>query len=433
MTGSDALAAESELAATAAAVRRREWVVLLVLAAVQFTSIVDFVVIMPLGPQLMKSLRIGPWEFGLIVEAYTFAAGIAGLLAASLVDRFSRRTAFLTLFTGFLIGTLLCALASNYQLLVAARALTGCFGGILGGIAMAIVGDVFPEERRGRATGVLMSAFAIASVVGVPLGLVLGQQLGWHVPFLAIVALGVPVLVAGWLALPRLAEHLGKKHAHPLASLLGTFQNASNWSSFALLASLSIGAFAVIPFINPYLVHNVGVPESYLFLVYMVGGGLTLVTSPLVGKLADHFGKLLMFRIIAPLSALMLIAVTSLPPLPTVFAILVVAGLFVTNSGRMIAAMAMVTGTVPARSRGGFMSANSSVQHIASGLGTLLASRLIVERPDGSLEHFGLVGFIACGITLLSLLLAGRLRPVAPAKAVSAETELAALTAAENG
>lgn len=433
MSASKTLELEGESAAEIAA-RRQEWVILIVLAAVQFTSIVDFVVMMPLGPELMKALSIGTFEFGLVVEAYTFAAGIAGLLAASLVDRYSRRTAFLSLYTGFLVGTLFCALAPNYQLLVAARALTGCFGGILGGIALAIVGDVFPEERRGRATGVLMSAFAIASIVGVPFGLVLGQNLGWHVPFLAIVVLGVPVLIAGWLALPQLADHVGQHHARPLASLLGTLRSPSNWNSFALMASLMIGAFAVIPYINPYLVGNVGVPEKYLWIVYAAGGTLTLATSRLFGILADRYGKLRLFRIIAPFSAVMLIIVTNLPPLPSIVAIAIVAGMFVTNSGRMIPAMAMVTGTVPPQSRGGFMSVNSSVQHIASGLGTLLASYLIVKHKDGRLEHFGTVGLIACAITLLSLWLAGRLQPFTPAgKPVSAETELAAMTAAEQG
>lgn len=173
--------------------RRTERIVLFVLAAVQFTSIVDFMVVMPLGPQLMRSLEIGPAEFGLIVSSYTFAAGVAGLVASSIVDRFSRRTAFLTLYAGFLIGTLLCALAPTYQLLVAARVLTGAFGGVLGGMAMAIIGDVFPEERRGRATGSLMSAFALASVFGVPFGLYLGMTFEWHAPFLALVALGISV------------------------------------------------------------------------------------------------------------------------------------------------------------------------------------------------------------------------------------------------
>ncbi|WP_254512376.1 MFS transporter [Anatilimnocola floriformis] len=421
-------------AIAAAAVRRQEMLILLVLAAIQFTAIVDFVVVMPLGPELMKALKIGPFEYGLIVESYTFAAGIAGLVAAALVDRFSRRSAFLTLFAGFLIGTLCCALAPNYQLLIAARAVTGFFGGILGGMAMAIVGDVFPEERRGRATGALMSAFAIASIMGVPFGLMLGQNFGWHVPFVALVILGIPVFALAAVTLPPLRDHLAKSHTPPLQALLQTFQSSSNLNAFALMGALMIGSFAVIPYINPYLVANVGVPKAYLPLVYFTGGLLTLIISPIVGRLADRFGKLLMFRITAPLSALMLIAVTFLPPLPPLLAVLVVSGLIVTNSGRMIAAMAMITGTVPPQQRGAFLSANASMQHIASGLGTLLASYVVTEAADGHLQHFGTVGLFACAITLFSIWIAGRLRqPVTSARPISMETELAAVSAAEHG
>jgi MFS transporter, DHA1 family, inner membrane transport protein len=426
-------AEEMSVPAQAAATRRMEWVVLLVLASVQFTAIVDFVVVMPLGKEIMESLRIGPKEYGVIVEAYTFAAGVAGLLAAALVDRFSRRTAFLALFAGFLIGTLCCAVAPNYPLLVVARAVTGFFGGILGGVAMAIVGDVFPEERRGRATGTLMSAFAMASILGIPIGIFVGQNFGWRMPFYALVALGVPVFIAGMFSLPPLTGHLTGQRVHPLKSLLTTFQSWNNWQAFALMTALMMGAFAVIPYINPYLLANVGVPKGYLMLVYLIGGGLTLLTAPIVGKLADRYGKLLMFRIIAPLSALMLIAVTSLPAVSPLLAVVVVAGLIVTNSGRMIAAMAMITGTVPPQQRGAFLSANASIQHIASGLGTFLASRVITEADNGQLQHFGTVGIIACGITLLSVWLAGRLQPVVAAKPVSLETELAAVTAAEQG
>jgi predicted MFS family arabinose efflux permease len=278
-----------------------------------------------------------------------------------------------------------------------------------------------------------MSAFAIASIAGVPFGLVLGQHFGWHVPFLALVALGIPVFIVAALTLPQLSGHLGREHAHPLRALLTTFQSSNNLSAFALMGALMMGAFAVIPFINPYLVSNVGVPKMYLPLVYMTGGMLTLITTPIVGRLADRFGKLLMFRIMAPLSAVALVAITFLPAVPPLLAVLVVSGMFVTNSGRMIAAMAMITGTVPPHQRGAFLSANASMQHIASGLGTLLASYVIVESADGRLQHFGTVGLLACAITLLSVWLAGRLRQPVGAKAVSLETELAAVTAAEHG
>ncbi len=194
---------QSRTTSAVAGRRRRELLLLFVLAAVQFTSIVDFMVVMPLGPQLRRKLGIEPDQFGWIVASYTLAAGLAGLLASSFLDRFGRRRVYLSLFTGFLAGTLLCGLSFNYWSLMAARVVTGTFGGILGGMALAIIGDVFPEERRGRATGILMSAFALASVVGVPLCLSLGTRFGWQVPFLLLAVLGLGVLgLALWILPP---------------------------------------------------------------------------------------------------------------------------------------------------------------------------------------------------------------------------------------
>ncbi|HVT28707.1 MAG TPA: MFS transporter, partial [Lacipirellulaceae bacterium] len=192
--------------------RRREQFVLLILAAVQFTTIVDFMIVMPLGPQLMRSLHINPAQFGLIVSSYTFAAGAAGLIASSIVDRFARRTTFLVLYTGFLVGTLCCALAPTYHALAVARVVTGAFGGILGGMSMAIIGDVFPEERRGLATGSLMAGFALASVAGVPAGLYFGTKYGWHIPFIGLAVGGTLPLLLAPFVLPPLDGHVGNKH-----------------------------------------------------------------------------------------------------------------------------------------------------------------------------------------------------------------------------
>jgi predicted MFS family arabinose efflux permease len=390
--------------------RRREQLVLLILAAVQFTTIVDFMVVMPLGPQLMRKLNIGTAEFGLIVSSYTFAAGAAGLVASAIVDRFARRTAFMTLYAGFLLGTLLCGLAPNYQTLVAARVLTGAFGGILGGMAMTIVGDVFPEERRGRATGFLMSGFALASVVGVPFGLFLGTEYGWHVPFFVLVIGGLPGLALIPFALPRLDAHVGKAHAHPLRSLVETFRLPNHLNAFALTIALVMGGFTVFPYVSAFLVGNVGMTEQQLPLLYIVGGCLTLVASPIIGRIADRYGKLLTFRCCAPLSALLLLAVTNLPRVHASIAIAVFGALMVSNVGRMIAAMAMITGSVEQHRRGGFLSANASVQHIASGIGATVAGLILTQTPAGRVENFGAVGWIAAGSTLLSLWLAGRVR-----------------------
>ena len=326
---------------------------LLILAAVQFTTIVDFMIVMPLGPQLMRTLEIGPAKFGLIVSSYTFAAGAAGLVASSVIDRFARRTTFMVLYAGFLLGTLFCAFAPNYQTLVAARVLTGAFGGILGGMAMAIIGDVFPEHKRGRATGSLMTGFSLASVAGVPLGLFLGTNYGWHIPFVVLAIGGVPALVLTPLALPQLDAHVGKRHSHPMRSLVETFWHANHLKSFALIVCLMVGSFTVFPLLSAYLVANVGMSEQELPLVYIAGGALTLFVAPIVGRLADRYGKLTVFRIIAPGSALMLLAITHLPATSTAVAVAAFGALMVCNVGRIIPAMAMVTSSVEPRRRGG--------------------------------------------------------------------------------
>lgn len=390
--------------------RRRERLVLLILAAVQFTTIVDFMIVMPLGPQLMRTFHIGPPEFGLIVSSYTFAAGLAGLVASSIVDRFARRTTFMVLYAGFLLGTLFCALSPTYLTLVFARILTGAFGGILGGMTMTIIGDVFPEQRRGRAIGSLMTGFALASVAGVPLGLFLGTSYGWQIPFIALVIGGFPALVLTPFVLPPLNAHIHKSHAHPLRSLFETFSFANHLNAFALIVALMIGSFTVFPYVSAYFVSNVGLTEEQLPLIYIVGGGLTLIASPIVGRLVDRVGKLSIFRVIAPVSAVLLVVITHLPRVSVTVAVIIFGSLMVSNVGRMIAAMAMITGSVEPHRRGGFLSANSSVQHVACGIGAYIGGLIITQAPDGRIENFGIVGWIAGASTLTSLWLAGRVR-----------------------
>ncbi len=393
------------------ALNRRELALLLTLASVQFTNIVDFMVVMPLGPQLMRKLEIDAAKFGWIVASYTIAAGVAGLLASSIMDRFGRKTAFLTLYAGFLLGTLFCGLADGYLALLVARLLTGAFGGIIGGLALAIIGDVFPEERRGRATGILMSAFAAASVVGVPTGIYVGAN-DWHIPFLLLAALGVPVFIVALRVLPPLREHLHQAaHSHPVRQIVETFSHANHLRSFALTVAVMLGSFSVIPYISLSLVKNVGVDEKVgLPWVFVTGGILTLIGAPVIGRLADRHGKLLVYRVVATISIGLMLVVTSLPRVPLWAAVGLVGLFMLSNAGRMVAALTMITGSVERRLRGGFMSANSAVQHLSSGVGAFIGGQMLAE-VNGALEHFQRVGLFASAATVLSLWLAGRVQP----------------------
>jgi predicted MFS family arabinose efflux permease len=369
-------------------------------------------IVMPLGPQLIRTMGIGPAQFGMVVAAYTFAAGATGLVASSIVDRFSRRATFIVLYAGFLVGTLLCGLAPTYETLVAARFATGAFGGILGGMSLAIIGDVFPENRRGRATGSLMVGFALASVAGVPLGLSVGTAYGWHVPFIALAIAGFPTLALAPFAMPPLNAHIGNTHTHPIKSIIEIFSNANHLNAFALITLLMAGSFSLFPMLNPYLVADVGIKETQLPFMYIAGGLLTLITAPIVGRLADRYGKLPVYCAIVPCSAVLMLLISHLPPEPVQLVVLIFGALMMCNVGRMIAAMAMVTGSVEPRRRGAFLSINSSVQHLASGFGAYLGGAIVSKAPDGTILNFEKVGWIAAGCTLASMWLAARVKIV---------------------
>ena len=412
---------------SAEAIRRRERSILLVLATVQFTSIVDFMLIMPLGPQLMERLRLTTEQFGLIVSSYTFSAGVAGLFAASVIERFGRKAAFLTIFVGFLWGTLCCGLAWSYPTLLAARVLTGAFGGVLGGMALAIISDVFPGHRHGEATGALMSAFSAASVFGVPFGLTIGVAFGWQKPFLILAALGTIVLFAAVRSLPPLREHLvHRREVHPLREIWTTLTLPNHVRALALVSSMMLAGFLVFPFLATYMVKNAGMGESRLALGYILGGLLTIFASPMIGRLADRLGRLRVFLVVAPFSAMMMIVATSLPRVPLAVAVGVMGLFMVGSAGRMVPAMAMIMGSIEPGRRGSFMSVHSSAQHISAAIGSYLGGRIVAEAGDGSLLHFSRAGLAAAGFTALSLVLATRLRPLAMVKPITTGLSLGA-------
>lgn len=381
----------------------------------QFCHILDFVLLMPLAPMLMRELRIGAHEFGLLVSVYTFAAAATGLVAAAYMDRFDRKRMLLFLLAGFGVGTLLCGLADSYWLLMGARIAAGSFGGVLAGVVFAVVGDQFPAERRGRAMGVVMGAFSAASVLGLPFGLALAARTRWEVPFLALAAITAIVLLLTALALPPMREHLVARETRraPFVELWAVAREPRHLRAFALTVAIMFSAFTVVPFLSPYLVENVGMPERRLDLIYLAGGLATLVTGPLVfGPLADRFGHARVFAATVVASIVPILAVTNLPPVPLPAILVVTTIMMVMASGRMISATALITGVVEPARRGSFMSLNASVQQGAAGAASFAAGFLVGGGEGGPLTGYAGVGLLAVGASLLTLAL---IRPLAAA------------------
>jgi predicted MFS family arabinose efflux permease len=396
---------------------RAEWLLLLVLAAVQFSHSMDFMVMMPLGPQCRDEMGITPQQFNLVVGAYGLTAALAGFLATWFIDRFDRKAALLTLYAGLTVGTFLCAVAPGYWWLVLARAVAGGFGGIGASFILVIIGDAFPEIRRGRATGVVMTAFSLASIAGIPVGVLLGNRFGAQTPFGILAAFCAIVLIVAIKVLPRMRGHL-KQRRQSAGEIWTTLTQPVHLRAYLFVIMLVMGTFTIAPNFSDFLVHNVGRDKDDLAYVYFAGGLLTFVTLPLVGRLADRFGKRIMFRLMAVGTLLTLLAMTNLPPLPLFQTLVVTTLYFIVTSGRWVPAMAMVTSSALPRYRGSFMSVNASLQQLAIFLATMIAGIVIDEAPDGRLTGYGVAGLIAAASTAASIFLAGWIR--APEEAAEA-------------
>ena len=398
---------------TAALPRRRELALLATLAAIQFTHVVDFMIMMPLAPQLMRLWDIGPQAFGALVSAYTFAAAASGLLSVFVIDRYDRRHALLSLYGGFVLATALCGLAPGYEALLAARVLAGAFGGVLGAQILAIVADTVPYARRARANALIASAFSLAAIVGVPAGLWIATRANWRAPFLAVAAVSVAVgLAASWL-IPPVAGHVAHGRSRgAFERVHAIVKEANHWRAFAFMLALMLAGFTVIPFVAAYAVTNVGLLESELPAMYAVGGVATLVTAQVIGRLADRFGKKRVYACVAVASIVPILAVTHMPRASLAWFLPVSTLFFVLVPGRFGPAMALISGSAEPRVRGAFMSFNAAVQQLGAGLAAVAAGAIVGRAPDGTLDGYGWVGWLAVAFTLASVLLAFRIRVV---------------------
>lgn len=394
---------------------REERKVLLLLTLIQFANTVDFVILMPLGPRLMRAFAIGPREFSWMVSSYAISASVMGFLSSVFIDRFDRKKSLLFLFAGFAAGTLYCALAPDHRAFIFARSLTGAFGGILSANVLAIVGDLIPASRRGAATGQIMSAFAIASIVGIPLGLGVANLWDWHAPFVMLASLCVILWGIAYFQLPPIQAHLERARSDAKNALWSRLKLSffGPGIPYALLFSMVIvfSAFVVIPMISPVLVANGGVAEKDLPWVYLFGGGITFFTSRWTGKLADRHGKVRVFRIMALISILPILLLTRMPGLPLPGMIALVAFFMFAMNGRFVPMMALLTGVVPPERRGNFMNVLSSLQQLALSLGALVAGFVVTQDPQsGRLLGYQNAGWIAVGSLIFCIIGVGWIR-----------------------
>jgi predicted MFS family arabinose efflux permease len=391
---------------------RREWVLLLVLSGIQFSQMVDFMVLMPLGTQLMRDFGITPTQLGFFVSIYTIAAALSGFFSALVIDRFDRRKVVLVLYGCFAATMAACALAPGYAALLAARTAAGAFGGVVAANIFTIVTDLVPESRRGRAFGVVMSAFSLASILGVPISLALALHFSWRAPYVFLAALCTGVLIAAWFALPPVRAHLaGGRERNALAQIRHVFGEPNHLRIFAFSSTLVFSGFLVFPFIAPYLVANAGVSESELPFVYLIAGVAALVTARLAGGWSDTVGRRTVFAACAVGTAVGALAMTTLPRSPLFVAVLVSMLMFAASSARMVPAMALITSGAEIRLRGSVMSFNASIQQLAAGAASFVASLVIGRSAEGELTRYWLVGILSAAGTLACIALARRVRP----------------------
>ncbi len=396
------------------------------LAITQFTVVLDFMVMSPLGDILMKSLDITPKQFGIAVSSYAFSAGISGLLAAGFADKYDRKKLLLFFYIGFILGTLFCALAPTYELLVAARIITGLFGGVIGSIGMAIITDIFAIDQRGRVMGVVQMGFAASQVLGIPIGLYLANIWGWHAPFLMIVGLSILIALAVMQWLKPVTKHLELKTERNVFEHFSHVLATKNYQiAFAGTALLSVGGFLMMPFGSAFAINNLKITQEQLPMIFMVTGLSSIVIMPIVGRLSDKFDKFKVFAFGSLWAAIMTLVYTNMTPMPIWIILILNVLLFAGIMSRIIPATTLMTGIPEMQDRGAFMSINSSLQQIAGGIASIVAGFIIVQKDRYSpLENYPTLGFISIVIILLCVWLVYRVsvivkQKLGPKKSVS--------------
>ena len=372
------------------------------------THLVDFMIFMPLGPQLLRTFDMPLTALGQLIFAYTVSAGVAGLALGATLHRFSRRRLLLGVYAGFAVSLLLTVTASGFVALLLARVIAGACGGVLSSLVQATVADYVPLERRAAALGTVMTGHALASVIGVPLGLAVASAFSWRASFALVLVMVVPVMIAIARHVPGVAPSTSAPDSGVAAvGLMTRLRGLAALSpAFALTFAVSASAYALGSYFAPYWVGNVGVSEAELPFVFLASGALSLYTSPRIGRLADRWGRLQVFTGAALLSLPVIALMSRSGPLPLWLAVVLGAGFFVIVYGRWIPALALLSEWPSASQRGGFMMVNGVVTQLSMGVGALAAGAMIAFDDAGRVSGFERVGDMAIIVTLLAIVIA---------------------------
>ena len=381
-----------------------EKLVIVLLSIIQFTVILDFMVLSPLGAFVMKDMSIVPSQFGLVVSAYAFSAGASGMLAAGFADRFDRKKILVFFYIGFIVGTSLCAVADNYQFLLFARVVTGLFGGVLGSIGFAFITDIFSMQVRGRVMGFTQMSFAVSQVLGIPIGLLLADRYGWHSPFWMIVGLSTLTFFAILVYMKPVTEHLNlQTKQNPFLHLVKTLTKPDYIRGFLATVLLATGGFMLMPFGSAFSVFNLGIRQNQLFMLYGITGIFSMIFGPLVGKYSDKIGAYRIFVFGSILSILTVAVYTRLGVTPYWIIQTINVVLFVSITCRIISSSTLMTAVPELSDRGAFMSINSSFQQIAGGIASAVAGQIVVQTASGKLENYEVLGYVAIVATLFTI------------------------------
>jgi predicted MFS family arabinose efflux permease len=367
------------------------------LALIQITHVVEFMLMMPLGPQLMRLFSVTPSQFSIAVASYTLAAGISGFAVASIADRFDRKRMLLAMYAGLIVATFVCGFAPTFEILVLARVLAGAFGGVLTSLTYAMVGDLVPPAFRGRAAGIIGVAFPIASTLGIPLSLLLAQWGGWHVPFLVLGLVASILWVVGAKLLPSVPVQRSEDAppSSPWRTLWEAIVHRNHRMAFLLTTLLTYSVFSIVPFIAPVLTRNGVLPESMLSLAYGVGGLVTLIGVQLIGRAADRFGKKRVFTIANAISLIPIVLMTHATPMALPLVIALWSSFMVVMGMRWTVALALITGSTTPQQRGAFLAVNSSMMQFAASAGTFVSGLILVEQANGLITGYSTIGWIA--------------------------------------